>query len=135
MVEIDLQKDTDPVVENFVDNHDNKFEDHENEIANEDKMEEIQVSDKSGWLGPEDGEAEEEEQPHCDMAMMRSDDQERDSVNESRMKEKTPDFQPESKQSQHVKTSAVTRVGLQELLEVVDEKLVQMTRSNSPHRG
>ncbi|KMT09887.1 hypothetical protein BVRB_6g128610 [Beta vulgaris subsp. vulgaris] len=112
---IDIQRDTDTGVENFNDDFDSKFEEDEDEVTDEqllqkDKMQEDQRSEfSSDRLGPG-------VEPH---------DQKGEFFIVSRMKEKGPDSHPESEHVPHVKTSAVARIGLQELLGLIDEKLVQ----------
>lgn len=64
------------------------------------------------------------------------DDQKLESCNGSKTEEEGPDSHP-GPESQHiplVKTSAVTRVGLQELLELIDEKLVQIDKEQLSSR-
>lgn len=127
---IDLQRDTDTDTSmNFNDDNDYKFEEDEDEIADEqlqeDKMEDQQNENLSDWLGPGNGKVDKEELFHSSRICTGSDDPKMESFNESRMKEECPGSHSESKHIAHVKTSAVSGVGLQELLELIDEKLKQ----------
>uniref|UniRef100_A0A803KYD1 Hflx-type G domain-containing protein n=1 Tax=Chenopodium quinoa TaxID=63459 RepID=A0A803KYD1_CHEQI len=94
----------------------------------EDKEENQQNDDLSGWLGSRNGNEDEDDQLCSSKILTGVVDQKIKSLNESSMKEDGPDTHSEFKHITHVKTSAVTGVGLQELLELIDDKLVQIDK-------
>lgn len=129
---IDLQRGTNTAVEQF-DDYDHNLEDDEVEVADElplqeEKLENQQRDNSNCQLGPGDDTEDEEEQFYTPMVCSGSDDQKRESFNETRVKGKGLDSHPESERSPHVKTSAITGLGLQELLELIDQKLVQVDK-------
>lgn len=88
---------------------------------------EIQQSDKSSWPGDDDTE-DEEEQLYYPVICTGLDDQKMETFNEMRVKGQGLDSHSETEHAPHVKTSAVSGVGLQELLELIDGKLVQIDK-------
>uniref|UniRef100_A0A803L6R1 Hflx-type G domain-containing protein n=1 Tax=Chenopodium quinoa TaxID=63459 RepID=A0A803L6R1_CHEQI len=130
-LERDTDTDTDTGIGNFNNDNDYRFVEDEDEIADkqlqEDK-ENQQNDDSSDWLGSRNVNEDEEDQLCSSKILTGVVDQKTEPLNESSIKEDGPDTHSESKHIPHVKTSAVTGVGLQELLELIDDKLVQIDK-------
>ena len=115
-------------MENFNDENDFKLEEDEDEIAGEQVQEDTiqkQNDHSINWLIPEVSKKEEGEQLSASMVPMELDNQKSKPISDSH---------PESKNIPDVKTSAVTGVGLQELLQLIDEKLMQNDKVQQSQR-
>lgn len=114
--------------ENFEENYEDNFDEEEGEIGDElqlqedETMENQEIEYSDGWLGPGSDQESDEEQVYASMGWKKGLGDEKKVSNEEGDSEadSTKEHVP------HVKTSAVTGVGLQELLELIDEKLTKL---------
>lgn len=119
---IDLQGYTEG--ENFGDHCDSNF-DEEGEMGDELELQEDEMENQhgdysDGWLEPGTDQESDEEQVYASMGWTGLGDQNMLS------NEKKGDNDSQREHVPHVKTSAITRVGLQELLELIDDKLMKI---------
>lgn len=112
--------------ENFEYDYNDNFDEDEDEFADEQQLQGDETDDRQlqseysdGWLQPES----DEEQVYASQGWTASGSQKGISVDESKTEAKDVDSHT---QMPHVKTSAVTGLGLKELLGLIDEKLMQL---------
>ncbi|KAJ8439739.1 hypothetical protein Cgig2_009563 [Carnegiea gigantea] len=123
MIEIDLQGYTEG--KNFEDHCDGNF-DEEGEMGDELELQEHEMENQhgdysDGWLGPGTDQESDEEQVYASMGWTGLGDQ-----NMLSNEKKGADNDSQREHVPHVKTSAITGVGLQELLELIDYKLMKI---------
>ncbi|KAL9241639.1 hypothetical protein vseg_015726 [Gypsophila vaccaria] len=126
---IDLKQET--VMENVQDDDAEDIDEIGGEVAEElveDQSKDHQSDDSKVLLESGASDAKEDNQVYGSLGLTASQDPTTEICEESSMERKGSDCQTPTEYTPHVKTSAVTGVGLQQLLEVIDEKLVQIDK-------